>query len=157
MLDTNICIYTIKHTSELLLNKFINHNPDDICISSITYAELMHGVYKSQAKEKNELAVSLFLSPITILDFDAAAAREYGKIRGKVSLHQCKRYFDEKIHRAVRRDGIIRAELEKKGTPIGPMDMLIAAHAKAENLILVTNNKREFERVEDLIIEDWTE
>ncbi|MBQ8923356.1 MAG: type II toxin-antitoxin system VapC family toxin [Lachnospiraceae bacterium] len=130
MLDTNICIYTIKHTSELLLNKFINHNPDDICISSITYAELMHGVYKSQAKEKNELAVSLFLSPITILDFDAVAAREYG---------------------------IIRAELEKKGTPIGPMDMLIAGHAKSENLVLVTNNKREFERVEDLIIEDWTE
>ncbi len=130
MLDTNICIYTIKHKSELLLNKFIKHNPDDICISSITYSELMYGVYKSQAKEKNELAVSLFLSPITILNFDAAAARECGKIR---------------------------TDLEKKGTPIGPMDMLIAGHAKSENLILVTNNKREFERVEELIIEDWTE
>ena len=130
MWDTNICIYTIKHKSELLLNKFIKHNPDDICISSITYSELMYGVYKSQANEKNELAVSLFLSPITILIFDAAAARECGKIR---------------------------TDLEKKGTPIGPMDMLIAGHAKSENLILVTNNKREFERVEELIIEDWTE
>ena len=130
MLDTNICIYTIKHTSELLLRRFMQHDPDEICISSITYAELMYGVWKSQAKEKNELAVSLFLSPITIIDFDDSAAREYG---------------------------MIRAELEKKGTPIGPMDMLIAGHAKSVGLILVTNNKREFERVDNLVIEDWTE
>ena len=71
----------------------------------------------------------MFLSPISVLDFDTYAAEEYGKIR---------------------------ADLERKGTPIGPMDMLIAAHAKAEDLILVTNNTREFERVEDLEVEDWT-
>ena len=71
----------------------------------------------------------MFLSPISVLDFDTYATEEYGKIR---------------------------ADLERKGTPIGPMDMLIAAHAKAEDLILVTNNTREFERVEDLEVEDWT-
>ena len=71
----------------------------------------------------------MFLSPISVLDFDTDAAEEYGKIR---------------------------ADLERKGTPIGPMDMLIAAHAKAEDLVLVTNNTREFERVEDLEVEDWT-
>ena len=71
----------------------------------------------------------MFLSPISVLDFDTYAAEEYGKIR---------------------------ADLKRKGTPIGPMDMLIAAHVKAEDLILVTNNTREFERVEDLEVEDWT-
>ena len=71
----------------------------------------------------------MFLSPISVLNFDTYAAEEYGKIR---------------------------ADLERKGTPIGPMDILIAAHAKAEDLILVTNNTREFERVEDLEVEDWT-
>ena len=130
MLDTNICIYTIKHASDVVVNNFLKHNPDEICISSITYSELMYGVWKSQAKERNQLAVSLFLSPITILDFDEHAAEEYGKIRAK---------------------------LEMEGKPIGPMDMLIAGHAKSKNLILVTNNKREFERVEDLTLEDWTE
>ena len=79
--------------------------------------------------ERNRIAITMFLSPISVLDFDTDAAEEYGKIR---------------------------ADLERKGTPIGPMDMLIAAHAKAEDLILVTNNTREFERVEDLEVEDWT-
>jgi tRNA(fMet)-specific endonuclease VapC len=107
----------------------MSHNPEDLCISSITYAELMHGVEKSQAVDKNRLAISLFLSPITILNFDDKAAGEYGRIR---------------------------ADLERKGTPIGPLDMLIAGHAKSEGLILVTNNTREFNRVDGLAIEDWT-
>ena len=89
----------------------------------------MHGIEKSQSVEKNRLALALFLSPIQILPFDAEAAEAYGKIR---------------------------ADLEKRGTPIGPMDMLIAGHAKAEKLILVTNNTREFNRVNDLVVEDWT-
>lgn len=130
MLDTNICIYVIKHKPEIVINRFLAHNPDDICISSITYAELMHGVEKSQAIDKNRLAISLFLSPITVLDFNAGAAESYG---------------------------MIRADLEKKGTPIGPMDMLIAGHAMSEKLILVTNNTKEFARVEGLLLENWTQ
>ncbi len=129
MLDTNICIYTIKHKPEIVVKNFLKHDPDEMCISAITYAELMHGVEKSQAKEKNRLAITMFLSSISILEFHNYAAEEYGKIR---------------------------AELERKGTPIGPMDMLIAGHARSEGLILVTNNTREFFRVEDLEVEDWT-
>ena len=129
MLDTNICIYAIKHKPPEVIKNFLSHDPDDLCISSITYAELMHGVEKSMAIEKNRVAITMFLSPISILDFDVYAAEEYGRIR---------------------------ADLVRKGTPIGPMDMLIAAHAKSEDLILVTNNTREFERVNDLTVEDWT-
>ena len=130
MLDTNICIFIIKHKPEAVIRKFVLHDPDEICISAVTYAELIYGVEKSQAVEKNRLALSLFLSPITVLEFDSRASEKYG---------------------------IIRAELEKKGTQIGPVDMLIAGHAKAEKLILVTNNTREFIRVEGLEIEDWTQ
>lgn len=130
MLDTNICIYIIKHKPDAVIKKFLLHDPDDICISAITYAELMHGVEKSMAVDKNRMALALFLSPITILGFDESAAEEYGKIK---------------------------TNLERKGTPIGPMDTLIASHAKAKGLILVTNNTKEFNRVTDLPIEDWTQ
>ena len=129
LLDTNICIYTIKHKPPEVIQRFLSQDPSELCISSITYAELMHGVEKSMAAERNRIAITMFLSPISVLNFDTYAAEEYGKIR---------------------------AYLERKGTPIGPMDILIAAHAKAEDLILVTNNTREFERVEDLEVEDWT-
>lgn len=129
MLDTNICIYAIKDKPESVIRKVLAQNPEDLCISVITYAELMHGVEKSQAVEKNRIAMSLFLSAITVLDFNSRAAEVYGEIR---------------------------AELEKKGTPIGPMDLLIAGHAKSQNLVLVTNNTREFARVTGLQIEDWT-
>lgn len=129
MLDTNICIYTIKHKPTEVIKNFLKHDPNEMCISTITYAELMHGIEKSQAIEKNRIAMALFLSPITILEFDSYAAEEYGKIR---------------------------AALERRGTPIGPLDMLIAAHAKSESLTLVTNNTREFFRVEGLDVEDWT-
>lgn len=89
----------------------------------------MHGVEKSQAVERNRVAITLFLSSISIIPFDNCAAEEYGKVR---------------------------ANLERKGIPIGPMDMLIAGHAKSEGVILVTNNTREFFRVEGLEVEDWT-
>lgn len=128
MLDTNICIFVIKHKPENVIRRFIEHEPEDLCISSITYAELMHGVEKSQAREKNRLAIALFLSPISIVDFDNQAAEEYGRIR---------------------------ADLETKGNPIGPMDMLIAGHAISKGLTLVTNNTREFSRIEGLTVEDW--
>lgn len=128
MLDTNICIFAIKHKPKAVIKAITSHSARDICISSITYAELMHGVEKSQARMKNLLALKFFLSSITILPFGMQASEEYGKII---------------------------ADLQIKGTPIGPMDTLIAAHAKAENLILVTNNTREFQRVAGLALEDW--
>ena len=129
MLDTNICIYAIKHKPPEVIQNFLMHDPEELCISSITYGELMHGVEKSQAVERNRVAITMFLSSIAILPFECKAAEEYGKVR---------------------------ADLERKGTPIGPMDLLIAGHARAEGLILVTNNTREFFRVEDLEVEDWT-
>ena len=129
MMDTNICIYAIKNKPESVIRKILSQNPEDLCISVVTYAELMHGVEKSQAVEKNRIAMSLFLSAITVLDFDGEAAEAYGQIR---------------------------AELERKVTPIDPMDLLIAGHARSQGLILVTNNTREFARVTGLRIEDWT-
>ena len=129
MLDTNICIYTIKYKPPEVIKAFLCHEPDDMCISSITYGELMHGVEKSQAVERNRAAITLFLSAISILPFDSDAAEEYGAVR---------------------------ADLERNGTPIGPMDMLIAGHARSRGLILVTNNTREFFRVNELEVEDWT-
>lgn len=128
MLDTNICIYVIKHKPQEAIRRFLEHDPFDICVSAITYAEMMHGVEKSAAKERNRLACMAFMSAITVLGFNSRAAEEYGRIR---------------------------AELETQGTPIGPMDMLIAAHAASENLVLVTNNTREFERVKGLMLENW--
>ena len=128
MLDTNICIYVIKHKPEKVFQKLQTIYPEDVCISSVTYAELVHGVEKSAAVEKNRLALSMLLANIEILDFDADAADSYGKIR---------------------------AGLEKKGTPIGPLDMMIAGHAQSLGYTIVTNNVKEFSRVAALKIEDW--
>lgn len=128
ILDTNICIYLIKHKPLQVFEKLQEHNPDEICISAVTYAELVHGVEKSKAVERNRLALTILLSNIEILDFDMKAAEEYGRIR---------------------------ADLEKKGTPIGPLDMMIAGHAKSLGYTVVTNNVGEFKRVEGLQYENW--
>lgn len=128
MLDTNICIYIIKHKPESVYKRLMKIRPEDVCISSITYSELSYGVKKSEQKDRNRLALTLMLSNIEILEFDSAAAEEYGNIR---------------------------ACLEKSGTPIGSLDMLIAAHAKASGCTLVTNNLKEFSRVEGLKAENW--
>ena len=130
MLDTNICIYVIKHKPEKVFQKLQTIHPEDVCISSVTYAELVHGVEKSAAVEKNRLALSMLLANMEILDFDAVAANCYGKIR---------------------------ADLEKKGTPIGPLDMMIAGHAQSLGYTIVTNNVKEFSRVAALKIENWAE
>lgn len=130
MLDTNICIYAIKHRPEKVFQKLQGIDPNDVCISSVTYAELVHGVEKSAAVEKNRLALSILLANIEIMSFGTDAANEYGKIR---------------------------ANLEKKGTPIGPLDMMIAGHARSLGVIIVTNNVKEFSRVTDLKIENWAE
>lgn len=129
MLDTNVCIYAIKKKPAEVLERLKTNLERGLCISAITLAELEHGVKKSTYPEKNELALMQFLSVLTVLPFDDMASVEYGKI--------C-------------------AYLQKQGTPIGVMDMLIAAHAKAEGMILVTNNVREFERVPDLTVENWS-
>ena len=128
MLDTNICIYIIKHKPESVYTKLKKIQPEDVCISSITYSELSYGVERSEQTDRNRLALTLMLSNIDIEAFDAVAAEEYGDIR---------------------------ARLEKAGTPIGSLDMLIAAHAKALGCTLVTINGKEFSRVEGLRVENW--
>ncbi len=128
MLDTNICVYLIKKKPQAVLERLHLNMMEGISISSITLAELEYGVAMSERYETNANALAQFLTLPTILDFDTTAATEYG---------------------------IIRANLRRKGTPIGSMDTLIAAHAKACGLILVTNNMKEFERVENLQLENW--
>ncbi len=130
MLDTNICIYAIKKKPKKVLAHLQKVKPQDVCISSVTYAELMHGVYKSQAIERNQLALSVLLSNIEIMTFDAEAAESYGRIR---------------------------ADLEKNGTPIGPLDMMIAGHSSALKCTLVTNNVKEFSRVKGLKTVNWAD
>ena len=129
MLDTNICIYIIKNKPKKVIVELKRHKPSEVCVSAITYAELTHGVEKSMAVEKNRLALALLFSNIEVLDFDTKAAIHYGKIR---------------------------AYLEKQGTPIGPLDMMIASHAMSLGYTVVTNNIKEFERVPDLKLENWT-
>ena len=128
MLDTNICIYIIKQKPKEVIDHFKKMKENDICISSITYSELLYGAEKSSNVKKNLLALTMFLSNIEILPYDENASSKYG---------------------------LIRAELEKDGKPIGPLDMLIAAHAKSLNIKLVTNNVKEFERIKGLKIENW--
>ena len=128
MLDTNICIYAIKQKLEKVFRKLKETDPADVCISAVTYAELSCGVEKSAAVERNRLALSLLLANIEILDFDQKAAEEYGRVR---------------------------AELVKKGVPIGPLDMMIAGHARSLGYTVVTNNLREFSRVRGLKMENW--
>lgn len=130
MLDTNICIYVIKHKPESVFRKLKKIKPEDVCISSITYAELAYGVEKSAQPERNRLALSMMLSSIEIVAFDDAAAADYGEIR---------------------------AGLERKGTAIGSLGMLIAAHARSLGCTLVTNNTKEFCRVEGLKLANWVE
>ncbi len=130
MLDTNICIYVMKEKPEKVLSRFKEEIDNGVCISSITLAELEYGMKHSSNPLKNEQALLRFLAPLSVLPFGPTAASEYGEIR---------------------------SYLQSRGTPIGPLDMLIAGHARAENLILVTNNVREFERVPNLSLENWAE
>ena len=127
MMDTNTCIFIMKNLANVV-TEFKAKRNKGIVISSITVSELYYGVHNS--KTPKELAVHLanFLIGVPVLDYDAAAGDCYGRIR---------------------------AELKRKNQLIGELDMLIAAHAKSLNLILATNNTREFERVSGLIIEDW--
>ncbi len=127
MLDTNIVIYVIKRKPIELLDKF-NLHAGQMSISSITLAELFHGAEKSSKPEHNMRQVEDFVSRLEVLEYGTKAAAHYGSIR---------------------------ADLEKKGTPIGVNDLHIAGHARSEGLVIVTNNMREFERVNGLCVENW--
>jgi tRNA(fMet)-specific endonuclease VapC len=128
LLDTNICIYTIRQSPPQTLKRFREHSVGEIGISSITAAELWFGVEKSKQKKRNSKALDQFLFPLEIVPFDVPAAITYG---------------------------VIRTRLESQGTPIGPLDTLIAAHALSLGAILVTNNEKEFKRIARLQIENW--
>ena len=110
------------------MQKFLEYGAGDLALSSITVSELYYGAYKSQFVEKNLLALEHFLQAFNILEYDVKAAIEYGEIR---------------------------ATLEKQGKVIGGLDMQIAAHARSQDMILVTNNTKEFIRVENLIVDNW--
>jgi len=128
LLDTNICIYIIKKQPAVILQRVQSRQPGDIAISTITLAELEYGAARSRYPDRNRVALLQFALAFTILDFDQRAATEYGRIRSL---------------------------LESKGRPIGPMDLLLAAQAKSQNLILVTNNEKEFRRIDGLRVENW--
>ena len=127
MLDTNIVIYVIKRRPPEVLATF-NQHAGQLCISSITLAELIHGVEKSARPDHNLRQVEDFISRLTVLEYGNKASAHYGNIR---------------------------AVLERKGTPIGVNDLHIAGHARSEGVTLVTNNIKEFERVEGLRLENW--
>ena len=128
MLDTDICIYIIKKRPANLLEKFNTIPPSTLCISTVTYAEMQYGVERSSSKKMNQRILADFVSHLDVQPWDVAAARQYGKTR---------------------------VSLEKRGKPIGNMDLLIAAHALSQQCILVSNNLREFSRVRGLQCENW--
>lgn len=130
MLDTNICIYIIKHHPEAVRRRFVAHSLADICLSAVTLAELMYGVQRSNRPQQSRDALNAFAGHLEILPFDDLAADHCGDIR---------------------------AGLQRSGEVIGSMDMLIAAHARSRALTLVTNNLREFERVPGLLLDNWVE
>ena len=130
MLDTNTCIALIKRKPDHALKRFSEYRVGDIGISAVTLAELRYGVSKSEHQTKNQMALDGFILPLEIAAFDEQATSAYGELR---------------------------AALEKQGTPIGPLDTMIAAHALSLGVALVTNNTREFNRVPKLIVVDWIE
>ncbi len=130
MLDTNIIAYAINKSSPEVISNLLKHNPEEICISAITMAELEYGIMHSSKPERNRAALMMFLAEISVVSFDSNAAYDYG---------------------------VIRQDLQNKGQLIGANDMLIAAQARSLGVTLVTHNVREFSRVENLKYEDWCE
>jgi tRNA(fMet)-specific endonuclease VapC len=128
MLDTNTCIYIIRKKPKKALRRLQRCSVFEVGVSSITLSELEYGVAKSSKPNQNKLALTEFLAPIEILPYDGMAAQQYGRLR---------------------------AHLEKRGKPIGSLDMLIAAHALSLPCTLVTNNPAEFKRVPGLKVENW--
>ena len=127
MLDTNICIFTIKNKPEHVREAFNRHH-GQLCVSSVSLMELIYGAERSASPERNLAVVEGFAARLEVLSYDEIAATHTGQLR---------------------------AELARSGTPIGPYDQLIAGHARSRGLIVVTNNRREFDRVAGLRVEDW--
>lgn len=127
MLDTNICIYTIKSKPQQVRDAFNRHH-GQLAISTVTLMELVYCAEKSAAPARNLAVVEGFAARLEVLDYDQSGAAHTAQLR---------------------------AELAKAGTPIGPYDQMIAGHARALGLVLVTNNLREFQRVPGLRVEDW--
>lgn len=129
LLDTNICIYIAKKKPQHLLSRFERLNTGDTAMSLVTYLELVYGAYKSERTDDNLSTIQQLVSFIPVLSLDISVAHHYGRVR---------------------------TELERKGTPIGAYDLMIACHAMSMELTLVTNNTREFSRIPGLRVTDWT-
>lgn len=129
LLDTNICIYIINAKPPAVLARFHQYRLGDIGLSSVVAAELAYGVAKS-GSARNRQALEMFLAPLEVVPFDEAAVWAYGELR---------------------------ADLERRGQPIGSLDTMIAAHALSLGATLVTNNTREFAKVEGLSLQNWVE
>ncbi len=128
MLDTDTCIALIKQRPDSVLKKLRGKATGQVGISSITLGELAFGASKSSRSQESHAALSEFLLPLEVAEFNETAAMHYGEVR---------------------------ADLDREGRPIGPLDTLIAAHALAIEVTLVTHNTREFKRVDGLRLEDW--
>jgi tRNA(fMet)-specific endonuclease VapC len=129
MLDTDTCSYIMRRSPDEVLKRLAKVPVSDVCISVITKSELLYGVEVSPKRRQDEAALAAFLRYLEVLDFPESASSHYAKIR---------------------------AELKARGTMIGANDLLIAAHARSLGLTLVTNNTREFRRVRNLSIDNWT-
>ncbi|TGN02055.1 type II toxin-antitoxin system tRNA(fMet)-specific endonuclease VapC [Leptospira dzoumogneensis] len=129
LLDTNICIFLIKKKNQILLDKLKKNMNKGLFISSLTLAELEFGIENSTYKEKNRISLIEFLSIFEILPFEQSDAKAFG---------------------------IIKVDLKKSGNLIGSIDTLLAAQALSRNLVFITNNTKEFNRVKNLKIEDWS-
>jgi tRNA(fMet)-specific endonuclease VapC len=128
MLDTDTCSYIMRRSPEAVLKKLAKVPVDDVCISVITKSELLYGVEVSPKRRQDEAALEAFLRHVEVLDFPDEASTDYAKIR---------------------------ADLKSRGARIGANDLLIAAHARSQNVTLITNNTREFRRVRNLSIDNW--
>lgn len=128
LLDTDICVFIIRKHPQSVFSKLRQQAFGEVGISSITHSELLYGAYKSQSPKRNLAALEQFLIPLEIISYSSEVSFYYGKVR---------------------------TALEKRGQPIGALDTMIAAHALSLNLTLITNNTREFSRVEDLHLQNW--
>lgn len=128
MLDTNVCVDLIRNCRPAVVKKLHRLDPDAVCVSAVTLSELEYGAARSADPGKNRLLTAAFMTPLQILPYDDAVGPAYGRVR---------------------------AALEARGEPIGPLDTMIAAHALSLRLVLVTNNEKEFRRVPDLRVENW--
>ena len=129
MLDTDMCSYIIKEHPESVRQRFQKLAMEQLCVSVVTYAELIYGVERSSSKRVNRSIIEDFVRHLDVMDWDTGAADQYG---------------------------MIRTELEVAGTPIGAMDMMIAAHAKSIKAVLATNNQKHFTKIKGLKIDNWT-